>query len=106
MRMRLRARLVVLSACETGKGQANGSEGILALDRSFLVAGAGAVVSSLWVVKDDATAVLMKRFYEGIASGRPADIALADAMLTVRRTGTWADPIYWAAFRLVGAGMR
>lgn len=105
-RMRLRARLVVLSACETGKGLAHGSEGILALDRSFLVAGAGAVVSSLWVVPDDATTALMERFYEGLASGRPADIALADAMQTVRRTPMWADPIHWAAFRLVGAGER
>jgi CHAT domain-containing protein len=105
-RMRLRARLVVLSACETGKGLAHGSEGILALDRSFLVAGAGAVVSSLWVVPDDATTALMEAFYQGLAGGRPADVALADAMQTIRRTAAWADPIHWAAFRLVGAGAR
>jgi CHAT domain-containing protein len=105
-RMRLRARLVVLSACETGKGKVRGNEGILALDRAFLVAGAGAVVSSLWVVPDDATQALMTRFYTLLVNGHSADKALAEAMLVVRSTPKWADPVHWAAFRLVGAGSR
>lgn len=83
--MRLRARLVVLSACETGRGQPRADEGVLALDRAFLVAGAGAVISSLWVVSDEATEALMKSLYSELARGRPADVALANAMALVAR---------------------
>lgn len=103
-RLYLDARLVVLSACETGKGRALGSEGILALDRAFLVAGANAVVSTLWSVPDAPTAALMARFYAELASGRTADVSLANAMLYVRSNPAWSDPLNWAAFRLVGSG--
>ncbi|MCW5801200.1 MAG: CHAT domain-containing protein [Deltaproteobacteria bacterium] len=105
-RLRLRARLVVLSACETGKGRAAGTEGLLALDRAFLTAGAGAVVSSLWVVPDEATTALMTAFYAELAAKRPADVALAHAMREVRKRPSWSDPLYWAAFRLVGGDLR
>jgi CHAT domain-containing protein len=105
-RLRLQAELVVLSACETGKGQARGAEGALALDRAFLVAGAGAVLSSLWVVSDAATDALMTAFYTGLGKGLPADVALARAMDVVRRRPGWEDPRFWSAFRLVGPGLR
>jgi CHAT domain-containing protein len=104
--LRMRAQLVVLSACETGKGSPRGSEGVMALDRAFLIAGAGAVVSSLWQVADDATAALMSAFYQSLSRGRPADAALADAMGQVRAEPRWSDPRYWSAFRLVGWGLR
>jgi CHAT domain-containing protein len=100
------AQLVVLSACETGKGSVRGSEGVMALDRAFLVAGAGAVVSSLWQVDDHATAALMSAFYRSLSRGRPADVALAEAMGEVRAQPRWSDPRYWSAFRLVGWALR
>lgn len=103
-RLRLRADLVVLSACETGKGQVRGSEGVLALDRAFLVAGARAVVSSLWVVDDDSTAALMRELHDRIGQGKPADAAMAGAMLKVRER--WPDPYYWSGFRVIGVGLR
>src|SRR5262249_37233404 len=62
--MRLRANLVVLSACQTGIGRQNGNEGLTSLARGFLSAGAAQVLSTLWEVDDEATAALMERFYD------------------------------------------
>ncbi len=105
-RLRLDADVVVLSACETGRGQQRGTEGTLALDRAFLAAGASAVVSSLWVVDDDSTAILMSRFHERLRAGDPADVALRAAMLDVRSRPQHQNPHFWSAFRVVGGGAR
>jgi len=105
-RVPLKADLVVLSACETGRGTPRGSEGVLALDRSFLAAGAKTVVSSLWLVGDEATSRLMQAFYRHLAKGVPADVAMARAMNKLRRQDGFGDVALWAAFRVVGAGLR
>jgi CHAT domain-containing protein len=105
-RLRLDAELVVLSACETGLGQRRGQEGLLALDRAFLIAGARAVISSLWLVDDDATAALLTAFHRARRAGERDDVALQHAMNQVRALPKWRDPHYWSAFRLVGAGSR
>ena len=102
--LRLSADLVVLSACETGRGQVRGDEGVLALDRAFLLAGAKAVVSSLWVVDDDSTATLMTAFHASLKAGNPADVALAFAMDKTRAVKP--DPYFWSGFRLTGGGLR
>jgi len=65
----LQADLVVLSACETGSGRLLGEEGIASLERAFLLAGAKAVVASLWTADDLYTIALMRRFYQHLAAG-------------------------------------
>jgi CHAT domain-containing protein len=59
---------VVLSACNTGRGEIK-AEGVLGLARGFLSAGAAAAVVSLWSVEDGSTASLMEHMYTQIAQG-------------------------------------
>ena len=101
--MRLSARLVVLSACQTALGREMRGEGLIGLTRGFMYAGAKAVVASLWQVDDESTAELMKRFYRGMLkeNRQPAD-ALRNAQLQMSRTKRWSAPFYWAGFVLQG----
>ncbi len=94
----LRARLAVLSACQTGLGQVN-SAGIVGLARSFQLAGVRRVVMSLWNVSDQATADLMQAFVKQLKTQMPAE-ALRQAMLEVRPRHP--DPAHWASFVLYG----
>jgi CHAT domain-containing protein len=75
----LRADLVVLSACETAVGPVQGEEGIATLSRAFFIAGANAVISTLWSIDDSASLLLMKRFYAHLGAGLPPSSALAFA---------------------------
>ncbi|NEZ55038.1 CHAT domain-containing protein, partial [Adonisia turfae] len=95
----LQADLVVLSACDTGRGQITG-DGVIGLSRSFLAAGANNVMVSLWQVPDDATAQLMIEFYRQRQALDNAQ-ALRQAMLATREQ--YKDPAAWAAFTLIGA---
>ena len=99
--MRLKADLVVLSGCQTGLGRLYEGEGIKGLARSFLDAGARAVLVSLWNVDDRATAELMARFYENISRGMSPSQALKVAKTAMhRRPG--AGAFIWAPFILIG----
>ena len=75
MRLRLKADLVTLSACQTGLSKVLSGEGVIGLTRAFLYAGASSVLVSLWIVNDVATAELMKRFYLGLINGLSKDEA-------------------------------
>ena len=105
-RMRIPADLVVMSACETGKGRIYQTEGIVGLTRAFMFAGAPRVLCSLWKVDDDATRALMTKFYEewnpDEGEGLPAAEALRNAQAFVRGHEMWAHPYYWAAWVLWG----
>lgn len=95
----IRADLVVLSACDTGRGDITG-DGVSGLSRAFLGAGATSVVVSLWAVPDAPTAQLMVSFYEALARGDAKATALRYAMMeTLKDT---PNPRDWAAFTLVG----
>ena len=96
------ADLVTLSACQTGLGQVSG-DGMIGLSRSFLVAGARAVLVSQWSVSDQATAALMAAFYQGYIEKDDKAYALKKAMQEVRSKPEYAHPRYWAAFVVVGA---
>ena len=96
----LSAHLAVLSACETGRGQAKGGEGLMGLAWAFRAAGVPAVVASQWQVDDAATKQLMVAFYKELKAGRRKDDALRTAMLAVQKEHP--SPYYWAAFELIG----
>ncbi len=99
----LRAKMVVLSACEAGSGQLLRGEGIIGLVRAFTFAGAESTVASLWLANDQATAGLMLGFYKNLLSGMPKDIALqTSARLLADRTPAQAHPFFWAGFRVYG----
>jgi CHAT domain-containing protein/tetratricopeptide (TPR) repeat protein len=102
-RWRLRADVVMLSACETAVGQVRRYEGMYGLARAFLFAGARSVGASLWRVDDVSTARLMGVFYRGYASGVPKVEALRRAQVALLRDRQYADPYYWSCFVLMGA---
>jgi CHAT domain-containing protein len=94
-------KLVTLSACETGLGDATGGEGVYGLRRALVLAGAESQVMSLWKVEDDATRELMAAYYARLAAGEGRASALRAVELEVRRKHP--HPYYWAAFLLSGA---
>jgi CHAT domain-containing protein len=96
----LKAKLVVLSACQTGVGKLMRGDEVTGLTRTFLQAGASAVVSSLWQVADDSTAALMHSFYVGLRDGLSPSRALRRAALETRKR--FNHPYYWAPFVLTG----
>ena len=96
----LKARLVALSACETGLGRVSIGDEVIGMNRAFFYAGAESIISSLWRISDVASAVIMKRFYRSLAAGQSKDEALRGAQLFARNY--YSHPAYWTAFRLVG----
>jgi len=96
----LHARLVVLSACETGLGKLTRGDELVGLQRAFLYAGTPAVVTTLWKVDDKATFELVRAFYTRLESGGPVD-ALRQAQLETMRA--FPHPYAWAAFGLTGS---
>ena len=99
----LSAELVVLSACRTAVGREVRGEGVVGLARGFMYAGAPRVIASLWDVRDEASAELMRRFYRGLLREglRPA-AALRAAQVSLAREPRWRAPFYWAGFVLQG----
>jgi CHAT domain-containing protein/predicted negative regulator of RcsB-dependent stress response len=98
--LKLKADLVVLSACSTGKGDITG-DGVIGLSRSLFLAGVPSVMVSLWDVDDAATAQLMTSFYRHWQSGKLDKAqALRQAILETRKD--YPEPSLWAAFNLVG----
>ncbi|MCL6526774.1 MAG: CHAT domain-containing protein [Thermaceae bacterium] len=103
-RLRLRAELVVLSACETGVSTPVGGDELLGLARGFLFAGAPCLVASLWPVRDEVTALLMAEFYRHLQAGATVSSALRTAQQTLRKA--YPNPYYWAAFGITGDAER
>ncbi|CAH3195994.1 unnamed protein product, partial [Porites evermanni] len=99
--VKLRARLVVLSCCHSGQGEVS-SEGVVGMARAFLFAGARSVLATLWAIDDEATMTFMKSFYQQLASGESASVALQRAMKCLRDSHDYSAPKYWAPFVLMG----
>ena len=96
--------LVVISACESGKGEIQNGEGIYGLKRAIAVAGAKSSLLSLLKVDDRATSIFMESFYKKLLKG----YGRADALAAVQdefkngKIKGYQHPYYWAAFQLNG----
>ena len=98
--IQLRAKLVVLSCCHTGRGQVR-AEGIVGIARAFLGSVARSVLVALWALDDTATEKLMTRFYEHLVRGESASESLHQAMKWMRSNG-FTKVSQWAPFVLIG----
>jgi len=94
--------LVVLSACQSQVGELSRGDELVGLSRAFLYAGTPNVIASLWNIDDQATGLLMQKFYGYLRQGNRKAEALQKAQREVRTE--YAHPYYWAAFVLTGDG--
>ena len=101
MSVKLRAKLVVLSCCHSGRGEIK-AEGVVGIARAFIGAGARSVLVSLWAIDDEATLEFMKSFYHNFVKGRSASESLNHAMKCLRESEKFGDLKYWAPFTLIG----
>ena len=91
--------LIVLSACETGLGFEDNSEGVYGLQRAFRLAGADNVMMSLWEIPDEETSLLMQSFYQALIQGSDINSALEMAQKKVREK--FPSPESWGGFVLL-----
>ena len=98
----LRARLVVLSCCHSGRGTILKGEGVVGIARAFLAAGARSVLVALWAIGDEATMVFMKSFYQQLKKGKSASAAVHQTMKSLRESENFSEMWHWAPFQLIG----
>ena len=98
--MDFNAGLMVLSACNTGRGSFMEGEGVIALPRGFILSGVPRVLATLWRVHDEKTRDMMLMFYRHVANGKDYPEALRLAKLEARDNGFL--PLDWAGFVLIG----
>jgi CHAT domain-containing protein len=101
----LDARLVVLSACNTGLGKLVTGEGLMSLSRSFSFAGCPNLIASLWKADDQTTADIMVRFYKNLGLQKSISKAIRDAKLDYlgqQRSDLLKHPYFWSAFTYYG----
>jgi CHAT domain-containing protein len=91
-------KLVVLSACETGLGEATNGQGVYGLRRAFAIAGAESQLISLWAVNTYATKTLMVNYYQRLKNNVGRSEALRQTQLEMLRSQNYQHPYYWAAF--------
>ena len=99
---KLKARLVVLSCCHSGRGEIK-AEGVVGIARAFLSAGARSVLASLWAIDDAATLKFMENFYKQLVDEKQsASKSLNQAMKLMRESDEFKDVRLWAPFVLIG----
>ena len=102
--VQVRAKLVVLSCCHSGRGLIK-KEGVIGIARAFLASGARSVLVASWAVEDKATERLMKHFYKHLVSGESASESLHQAIQWLRSNG-FPKPCQWAPFVLMGDNVK
>jgi len=99
--------LVMLSACDTGRGEQITGQGVMGLRASIAASGARSVIMSLWKVPDESTSRLMQAFYTNLWQKKmPPSVALQRAQQSIREdpSGRFKAPIHWAGWVLAGEG--
>jgi CHAT domain-containing protein len=100
-----KTRLVILSACEAGRGKLQKGEGIISLARAFAYSGCESVMTTLWNAHDETTANISERFHEYLSDGLRTDEALRKAksdFLDSELGSRYEHPYYWANSVLIG----
>ena len=100
-RLSISPALVVLSSCDSGRGTVK-ADGILGMARAFILAGAQAVLTTLWRVPDESASVFMQFFYQYLMDGLKASLALQKATLSVRCFTKYSQYIHWSGYQLTG----
>ncbi len=102
--MELKARMTVLSACNTGSGMLSNGEGVVSLARAFLYAGCPSVIMTLWDVEDRSGTEIMKEFYRNLKNGKTKDYALRQAKLLhlMRADPVTSHPHFWLGYITIG----
>ncbi len=103
MDLNLRADMVVLSGCETGRGKAGNAEGLIGMSWALFIAGSPSTVASQWKVESDSTTRLMLGFHRNLQRSTKAR-ALQQAALEVMKRPEYRHPFYWSGFVLMGEG--
>jgi CHAT domain-containing protein len=96
-------QLVIISACETGKGQLVSNEGVMSFARAFLYAGCPSTVNSLWKADDRSTSEILKQFHYYLSEGYSKSKALQQAKLDfIHKNPLYRNPAYWSHLILTG----
>jgi CHAT domain-containing protein len=100
----LKAKMVVLSSCNTGTGQLYSGEGILSLARGFLYSGSQSVIMSMWEIEDKSGTDIVEMFYKNLKKGYPKSVALKKARITFLNNADQlrAHPYFWSALVVYG----
>jgi len=97
-----RAFLVVLSACNSARGEVQSGEEIIGLTRAFLHAGTTSLVASLWLLSDESAQSLTARFYNEVKKGTPPSSAMIRAARAVKQKKEFSHPFFWAPLTVIG----
>jgi len=100
----LKARMVVLSSCNTGSGSLSSGEGILSLARGFLYSGSQSVVMSMWEIEDRSGTEIVKLFYDNLLKGKSKSVSLKRARIAYLKNASQlkSHPYFWSSLVIYG----
>ena len=100
----LKAKMVVLSSCNTGTGFLYSGEGILSLARGFIYSGSQSVVMSMWEIEDRSGTEIVKMFYKNLKKGNSKSVALRKARIAYLKKSDQlrSHPYFWSTLVIYG----